>query len=50
MQYKSPVVAIIGTEVDKSMLFILPASISSRVTIVVMLLVTLQFNIKKQYN
>jgi superfamily II DNA helicase RecQ len=47
MQHKSPIVAIIGIEAGKSILFILPASISSRVTIIVMLLVTLRFNIKK---
>jgi superfamily II DNA helicase RecQ len=50
MQHKSPIVAIIGTEAGKSVLFILPASVSSRVTIVVMPLVALQFNIKEQYN
>jgi hypothetical protein len=50
MQYKSPIVAIIGIGVGKSILFILLASISSRVTIVVVLLVALQFNIKEQYN
>jgi superfamily II DNA helicase RecQ len=41
MQHKSPVVAIIGTGVGKSVLFMLPASISSGVTIVVVLLVAL---------
>jgi superfamily II DNA helicase RecQ len=50
MQYKSPVVAIIGIGAGKSVLFILPTSISSRVTIVVMLLVALRFNIKEQCN
>jgi superfamily II DNA helicase RecQ len=50
MQYKSPVVAIIGTEAGKSVLFILLASVSSGVTIVVVLLVALRFDIKKQYD
>jgi superfamily II DNA helicase RecQ len=50
MQHKSSVVAIIGIGAGKSILFILPASISSRVTIVVVLLVVLRFNIKKQCN
>jgi superfamily II DNA helicase RecQ len=47
MQYKSPVVAIISIGVGKSILFILLASVSSRVTIVVVLLVALRFDIKK---
>jgi superfamily II DNA helicase RecQ len=50
MQHKSPVVAIIDIEAGKSILFILLASISSGVTIIVMLLVILQFNIKEQCN
>jgi superfamily II DNA helicase RecQ len=50
MQHKSPIVAIIGTGAGKSVLFILPASVSSRVTIVVVLLVALRFNIKEQCN
>jgi superfamily II DNA helicase RecQ len=50
MQHKSPVVAIIGIGVGKSMLFILPTSMSSGVTIVVVLLVALRFNIKEQCN
>jgi hypothetical protein len=41
MQHKSPVVVIIGIGVGKSVLFILPTSVSSRVTIVVVLLVIL---------
>jgi superfamily II DNA helicase RecQ len=48
MQHKSPIVAIIGTEAGKSVLFILPAFISSRVTIIVVLLVVLRFNIKER--
>jgi hypothetical protein len=39
---------IIGIEVGKSVLFILLASVSSRVTIVVVLLVALRFNIKER--
>jgi hypothetical protein len=50
MQHKSPIVAIIGIGVGKSVLFILPTSIFSRVTIIVVLLVVLQFNIKEQCN
>jgi superfamily II DNA helicase RecQ len=50
MQHKSLIVAIIGIGAGKSMLFILPTSVSSRVTIIVMLLVALQFNIKEQCN
>jgi superfamily II DNA helicase RecQ len=50
MQYKSPVVAIIGIGASKSILFILLASVSSSVTIIVVPLVTLQFNIKERYN
>jgi hypothetical protein len=48
MQYKSPVVAIIGIGAGKSVLFILLALVSSRVSIIVMLLVALQFNIKER--
>jgi superfamily II DNA helicase RecQ len=48
MQHKSPVVAIIGIGAGKSVLFILPASVSSRVTIVVVLLVALRFDIKER--
>jgi superfamily II DNA helicase RecQ len=50
MQHKSPVVAIIGIGADKSVLFMLPASVSSGVTIVVVLLVALRFNIKERCN
>jgi superfamily II DNA helicase RecQ len=50
MQHKSPIVAIIGIEAGKSVLFILPASVSSGVTIIVVLLVVLRFNIKEQCN
>jgi superfamily II DNA helicase RecQ len=48
MQHKSPVVAIIGTGAGKSVLFMLPASVSSGVTIVVVPLVALRFNMKDQ--
>jgi superfamily II DNA helicase RecQ len=50
MQYKSSIVAIIDIEVGKSILFILLISISSGVTIVVMLLVVLRFDIKERCN
>jgi superfamily II DNA helicase RecQ len=50
MQHKSPVVAIMGIEAGKSVLFMLPAFVSSRVTIVVILLVVLRFDIKKRCN
>jgi superfamily II DNA helicase RecQ len=50
MQHKSPVVAIIGIEAGKSVLFILPTSVSSRVTIVVVPLVALQFDMKERCN
>jgi superfamily II DNA helicase RecQ len=46
MQHKSLVVAIIGTGAGKSVLFMLPASVLSGVTIVVVPLVALQFNMK----
>jgi superfamily II DNA helicase RecQ len=46
MQHKSLVVAIIGTGAGKSVLFMLPALVLSGVTIVVVLLVALQFNMK----
>jgi superfamily II DNA helicase RecQ len=46
MQHKSLVVAIIGTGAGKSVLFMLPALVLSRVTIVVVPLVALRFNIK----
>jgi superfamily II DNA helicase RecQ len=48
MQHKSLVVAIIGIEAGKSMLFMLLALVLSRVIIVVVLLVALRFNIKEQ--
>lgn len=48
MQHQSPVVAIIGTGAGKSVLFMLPASIPSSVTIIVVPLVALRFNIKEQ--
>jgi superfamily II DNA helicase RecQ len=48
MQYKSLVVAIIGIGAGKSVLFMLLASVSSGVTIVVVLLVALRFDIKER--
>jgi superfamily II DNA helicase RecQ len=42
MQHKSPVVAVMGTGAGKSVLFMLPASVSSGVTIVVVPLVALR--------
>jgi superfamily II DNA helicase RecQ len=48
MQHKSSVVAIIGIGVGKSVLFMLPALVSSRVSIIVVLLVALRFNIKER--
>jgi superfamily II DNA helicase RecQ len=50
MQHKSSVVVIIDIGVGKSILFILPASMSSEVTIIVVLLVILRFNIKERCN
>ncbi|KAF2809846.1 uncharacterized protein BDZ99DRAFT_487892 [Mytilinidion resinicola] len=50
IHYKSPVVAIIGTGGGKSVLFILPASCSTGVTVVVVLLVSLQEDIKSRCN
>jgi superfamily II DNA helicase RecQ len=47
MQHKSPVVVIIGIGAGKSVLFMLPASVSSGVTIVVVLLVALRFDMKE---
>ncbi|KAF2801297.1 uncharacterized protein BDZ99DRAFT_555513 [Mytilinidion resinicola] len=50
IHYKSPVVAIIGTGGGKSVLFMLPALCSTGVTVVVMLLVSLQEDIKSRCN
>jgi superfamily II DNA helicase RecQ len=50
MQHKSPVVAIMGTGAGKSVLFMLPASVSSGVTIVVVPLVALRFDMKERCN
>lgn len=46
MQQKSPIVAIMGTGAGKSVLFMLPASVSSGVTVVVVPLVSLRSNMK----
>jgi superfamily II DNA helicase RecQ len=48
MQHKSPVVVIIGTGAGKSMLFMLLASVSSGVTVVVVPLVALRGDMKVQ--
>jgi superfamily II DNA helicase RecQ len=48
MQHKSPVVAIMGTGAGKSVLFMLPASVSSGVSIVVVPLVALRFDMKER--
>jgi superfamily II DNA helicase RecQ len=50
MQYKSSVVVIIDIGVGKSMLFILPTFVFSGVTIIVVLLVALRFDIKERCN
>jgi superfamily II DNA helicase RecQ len=46
MQHKSPVVVIMGTSAGKSVLFMLPASVLSGVTVVVVLLVALRGDMK----
>ncbi|KAJ6194071.1 hypothetical protein J3E72DRAFT_199128, partial [Bipolaris maydis] len=46
MRYESPVVVIMGTGAGKSILFMLPASVSSGVTVVVVPLVALRFDMK----
>jgi len=46
MQHKSPVVAIMGTGAGKSILFMLPASVSSGVTVVIVPLVSLREDMK----
>jgi superfamily II DNA helicase RecQ len=48
MQHKSPVVAIMGIGAGKSVLFMLLALVSSGVTIVVVLLVALRFDMKER--
>jgi hypothetical protein len=48
MQHRSPVVAIMGTGAGKSILFMLPASVSSGVTVVVVPLVALRFDMKER--
>lgn len=48
MQHKSLIVVIIGIGGSKSVLFMLLALVLSGVTVVVVLLVALQFNIKEQ--
>lgn len=46
MQHKSPIVAIMGTGAGKSILFMLPASVSSGVSIVIVPLVSLREDMK----
>jgi superfamily II DNA helicase RecQ len=48
MQNKSPIVVIMGTGGGKSVLFMLPASVSSGVTVVVVPLVALRFDMKER--
>jgi superfamily II DNA helicase RecQ len=48
MQGKSPVVVVMGTGAGKSVLFMLPASVSSGVTIVVVPLIALRFNMRER--
>jgi superfamily II DNA helicase RecQ len=48
MQHKSLVVAIIGTGAGKSVLFMLLALVLSGVTIIVVLLVALRFNMRER--
>ena len=49
IQHKSPVVAIIGIRVGKSILFILLVLVSSGVMVVIVPLVSLQKDIKARY-
>ena len=48
MRQKSPVVVVMGTGAGKSMLFILPASCSTGVTVVVVPLISLRGDIKRR--
>ena len=47
MQQKSPVVVVMGINIGKSILFILPASCSMGVTVVVVPLILLRGDIKR---
>ena len=49
MRQKSPVIVVIGTRAGKSILFILPASCSTGVIVVVILLISLRGDIKRRY-
>ena len=49
MWQKSPVVVVMGTNAGKSILFILPVSCSIGVTVVVIPLISLRGDIKRQY-
>ncbi|PVI04177.1 hypothetical protein DM02DRAFT_640075 [Periconia macrospinosa] len=48
MRQESPVVAIMGTAAGKSILFMLPASVSTGVTVVIVPLVSLRGNMKER--
>jgi hypothetical protein len=48
MQGRSPIVVVMGTGAGKSVLFMLPASVSSRVTVVVVPLIALRFNMQER--
>ncbi|KAH5708161.1 hypothetical protein HBI18_241080 [Parastagonospora nodorum] len=48
LQHKSPVVVVMGTGAGKSILFMLPASVSTGLTIVVVPLVALRFDMKER--
>jgi superfamily II DNA helicase RecQ len=50
MQQKSPIIVIISTGAGKSMLFTLPASCLTGLTVVVVLLVSLRGDMKNQCN
>jgi superfamily II DNA helicase RecQ len=50
MQNEDHVVVIIGTGAGKSVLFMLPAMVSSRLTIIIEPLTALRFDMKAQYN
>lgn len=49
-QGESPIIAVMPTGSDKSMLFIVPAfTILDGITVVVVLLITLQIDMQRQY-
>ena len=49
IQQKSLVIVVMGTSIGKSILFILPALYSTRVTVVVIPLISLRGDIKRRY-